>query len=151
EKDIERSNGFYRLGDYTGGAGIERSYEDLLLGQRAVKNQRVDALNRPKGVFMDGKYDTVPVSGEGELTTIDRELQVLAERLMKGKMGSVVAIEPATGEILTFVSAPSYDPNMMVGRQRGNNYTKLLNDETRPMFIRPIQASYPPGSVFKVV
>src|SRR5690606_15052904 len=77
--------------------------------------------------------------------------QVLAERLMKGKMGSVVAIEPATGEILTFVSAPSYDPNMMEGRQRGNNYMKLLNDETRPMFIRPIQASYPPGSVFKVV
>src|SRR5690606_25659976 len=72
-------------------------------------------------------------------------------KLMKNKMGSVVAIEPSTGEILTFVSAPSYDPNMMVGRQRGNNYMKLLNDETRPMFIRPIQASYPPGSVFKVV
>ncbi|HLS96106.1 MAG TPA: penicillin-binding protein 2 [Sphingobacterium sp.] len=151
EKDIERSNGFYRPGDYIGGAGIERSYEDLLRGQRGVKNQMVDALNRPKGVFMDGKYDTLAVSGEGLITTIDRELQVLAERLMKGKMGSVVAIEPATGEILTFVSAPSYDPNMMVGRQRGNNYMKLLNDETRPMFIRPIQASYPPGSVFKVV
>src|SRR5690606_9066652 len=151
ERDIERSNGFYRPGDYIGGAGIERSYEDLLRGQRGVKNQMVDALNRPKGVFMDGKYDTLAVSGEGLITTIDRELQVLAERLMKGKMGSVVAIEPATGEILTFVSAPSYDPNMMVGRQRGNNYMKLLNDETRPMFIRPIQASYPPGSVFKVV
>lgn len=111
----------------------------------------VDALNRPKGSFMDGQYDTLAVAGDGLISTIDRDLQVLAEKLMKNKMGSVVAIEPATGEILTLVSAPSYDPNMMVGRQRGNNYMKLLRDETRPMFIRPIQASYPPGSVFKVV
>ncbi|TDS12209.1 penicillin-binding protein 2 [Sphingobacterium paludis] len=151
DKDIERSNGFYRSGDYIGGSGIERSYEDLLRGQRGVKNQMVDALNRPKGVFMEGKYDTLAVSGEGLISTIDRDLQYLAEKLMKGKMGSVVAIEPATGEILTLVSAPSYDPNVMVGRQRGNNYMKLLNDETKPLFIRPIQASYPPGSVFKVV
>ncbi|MFD2968647.1 penicillin-binding protein 2 [Sphingobacterium bambusae] len=151
EKDIKNSDGFYRSGDYIGGSGIERSYEDLLRGQRGVKNQMVDALNRPKGVFMEGRYDTLAVSGEGLISTIDRDLQLLAEKLMKGKMGSVVAIEPATGEILTFVSAPSYDPNMMVGRQRGNNYMKLLNDETKPMFIRPIQAQYPPGSVFKVV
>ncbi|WP_437917758.1 penicillin-binding protein 2 [Sphingobacterium sp. LRF_L2] len=151
EKDIEKSSGFYRSGDYIGGSGIERSYEELLRGQRGVKNQMVDALNRPKGVFMEGKYDTLAVSGEGLVSTIDADLQLLAEKLMKGKMGSVVAIEPSTGEILTFVSAPSYDPNMMVGRQRGNNYMKLLNDETRPMFIRPIQASYPPGSVFKIV
>ncbi|GHE30833.1 penicillin-binding protein 2 [Sphingobacterium griseoflavum] len=151
EKDIERSKGFYRSGDYIGGSGIERSYEDLLRGQRGIRNQMVDALNRPKGVFMEGKYDTLAVSGEGLISTIDRDMQLLAEKLMKGKMGSVVAIEPSTGEILTFVSAPSYDPNMMVGRQRGNNYMKLLNDETKPMFIRPIQAQYPPGSVFKVV
>lgn len=151
EKDIEQSAGFYRPGDYIGATGIERSYEELLRGQRGVKNQMVDALNRPKGSFMDGKYDTLAVAGEGLMTTIDLDLQRLAEKLMENKMGSVVAIEPATGEILTFVSAPSYDPNMMVGRQRGNNYMKLLNDETRPMFIRPIQASYPPGSVFKVV
>ncbi len=151
DKDIERSKGFYRPGDYIGASGIERSYEELLRGQRGVKNQMVDALNRPKGVFMDGKYDTLAVSGDGLISTLDKELQVLAEKLMKNKMGSVVAIEPSTGEILTFVSSPSYDPNMMVGRQRGNNYMKLLNDPTKPMFIRPIQASYPPGSVFKVV
>lgn len=151
DNDIERSEGFYRPGDYIGASGIERSYEELLRGQRGVKNQMVDALNRPKGSFMDGKYDTLAVAGDGLVSTIDLELQLLAEKLMKNKMGSVVAIEPATGEILTFVSAPSYDPNMMVGRQRGNNYMKLLHDETRPMFIRPIQASYPPGSVFKVV
>ena len=151
DKDIERSGGFYRPGDYIGGGGIERSYEDLLRGQRGVKNQMVDALNRPKGIFMEGKYDTLAVSGEGLISTIDQDLQVLAEKLMKGKAGSVVAIEPSTGEILSFVSGPSYDPNLMVGRERGNNYMKLLNDENRPLFIRPIQASYPPGSVFKVV
>ncbi|NGM64268.1 penicillin-binding protein 2 [Sphingobacterium sp. SGR-19] len=151
DKDIERSEGFYRPGDYIGASGIERSYEELLRGQRGVRNQMVDALNRPKGSFMEGKYDTLAVAGDGLVSTIDRDLQMLAEKLMKNKMGSVVAIEPATGEILTFVSAPSYDPNLMVGRQRGNNYMKLLRDETRPLFIRPIQASYPPGSVFKVV
>src|SRR5690606_6746656 len=151
DRDIERSNGFYRPGDYIGASGIERSYEDLLRGQRGVRNQMVDALNRPQGIFMEGKYDTLAVSGDGLVSTLDKDLQVLAERLMKNKLGSVVAIEPATGEILAFVSSASYDPNLMVGRERGNNYMKLLNDPTKPMFIRPIQASYPPGSVFKVV
>ena len=151
DKDIERSNGFYRPGDYIGATGIERSYEELLRGQRGVKNQMVDALNRPKGSFMDGQYDTLAVAGDGLVSTIDRDLQIMGEKLMKNKMGSIVAIEPSTGEILAFVSAPTYDPNMMVGRQRGNNYMKLLYDENRPMFVRPIQASYPPGSVFKVV
>jgi len=151
EKDIERSNGFYRPGDYIGATGIERSYEDLLRGQRGVKNQMVDALNRPKGVFMEGKYDTLAVAGDGLISTLDKDLQVLAEKLMKGKMGSIVAIEPSSGEILTFVSSPGYDPNLMVGRERGNNYMDLLNDRTNPMFVRPIQAYYPPGSVFKVV
>lgn len=151
ERDIERSKGFYRPGDYIGATGIERSYEDLLRGQRGVKNQMVDALNRPKGVFMEGKYDTLAVAGDGLISTLDKDLQVLAEKLMKGKMGSIVAIEPSTGEILTFVSSPGYNPNMMVGRERGNNYMKLLNDKTKPMFVRPIQAYYPPGSVFKVV
>ena len=151
EKNIKDSKGFYRPGDYIGASGIERSYEHLLRGQRGVKNQMVDALNRPQGIFMEGKYDTLAVSGEGLIATLDLDLQLLGEELMKGKMGSIVAIEPSTGEILSFVSAPSYDPNMMVGRQRGNNYMKLLDDQTKPMFIRPIQASYPPGSIFKVV
>lgn len=151
EKDVERSNNFYRPGDYIGVSGVERAYEELLRGQRGVQNLMVDAFNRPKGHFMDGKYDTLAVAGEGLVSSLDLELQKLAEKFMKNKRGSVVAIEPATGEILAFVSTPSYDPNMMVGRERGNNYMKLLNDPNKPMFIRPIQAQYPPGSVFKVV
>lgn len=151
DRDIERSNGFYRPGDYIGATGVESAYEELLRGQRGVKNVMVDAFNRPQGVFADGKYDTLAVAGEGLVSSLDRDLQILAEKLMKNKIGSVVAIEPATGEILTFVSSPSYDPNMMVGRERGNNYMKLLYDPYKPMFIRPIQAQYPPGSVFKVV
>ena len=151
DRDIERSNGFYRPGDYIGASGVERAYEELLRGKRGVENQMVDALNRPQGSFMEGKYDTLAVTGDGLVSSLDKDLQILAEKLMKNKLGSVVAIEPSTGEILSFVSSPSYNPNMMVGRELGNNYMKLLNDETKPMFIRPIQASYPPGSVFKVV
>ncbi|MDR2272445.1 MAG: penicillin-binding protein 2 [Sphingobacterium sp.] len=151
ERDITRSEGFYRSGDYIGATGIERSYETLLRGKRGISNIVVDVLNRPKGSFMDGKYDTLAVSGEGLIATIDRDLQQLAEKLMGRKKGAVVAIEPATGEILTYVSAPSYDPNMMVGRERGNNYAKLLKNPNQPLFNRPIQAYYPPGSAFKVV
>lgn len=149
--DIEKSNGFYRPGDYIGATGIERTYEELLRGQRGVKNTLVDALNRPQGEFADGKYDTLAVSGESLISSLDKDLQKFAEELMQNKKGSVVAIEPSTGEILAFVSSPTYDPNMMVGRERGNNYMKLLNDENNPMFVRPIQAEYPPGSIFKVV
>lgn len=151
EKDIERSHGFYKQGDYIGASGVERSYEDLLRGQRGVKNQMVDAFGRAQGSFMDGKFDTLAVSGDGLISSLDKDLQLLAEKLMKNKLGSVVAIEPSTGEILTYVSSPSYNPNLMVGRQRGNNYMKMLYDPHKPMFNRPIQASYPPGSVFKVV
>jgi len=123
----------------------------LLRGQRGVQNLMVDALNRPKGSYADGKYDTLAVSGEHLVSSLDIELQKLGERLMKNKIGSIIAIEPGSGEILSCVSSPGYDPNLMVGRQRGNNYMKLLYDENRPMFVRPIQAEYPPGSVFKVV
>lgn len=151
EKAIEKSNGFYRQGDYIGISGVEKSYETLLRGQRGVQNLMVDALNRPKGHFADGKYDTLAVSGERLISSLDKDLQKFGEQLMKNKIGSIVAIEPSTGEILSFVSSPGYDPNLMVGRQRGNNYMKLLNDPNKPMFIRPIQAEYPPGSIFKVV
>lgn len=151
DKMIEKSNGFYSQGDYIGISGIERSYEDLLRGQRGVQNLMVDALNRPKGNFADGKYDTLAVSGEGLQSSLDKELQQLGEELMKNKIGSIVAIEPSSGEILAFISSPGYNPNMMVGRQRGNNYMKLLENPYKPMFIRPIQAEYPPGSIFKIV
>ncbi|WP_257656890.1 penicillin-binding protein 2 [Parapedobacter lycopersici] len=151
DRDIERSNGFYRPGDYIGASGVESAYEELLRGQRGVKNVMVDAFNRPQGVFAEGKYDTVAVAGDELISSLDKEIQVLAEKLMKNKIGSVVAIEPSTGEILAFVSSPGYDPNMMVGRERGNNYMELLYNPYKPMFIRPIQAQYPPGSIFKVV
>lgn len=150
-KVIENSKGFYLQGDYHGVTGIERSYEELLRGQRGLQNLMVDALNRPKGSYADGKYDTIAVSGEYLISSLDLDLQKLGEQLMKNKIGSIVAIEPSTGEILSFVSSPGYDPNLMVGRQRGNNYMALLNDKYKPMFVRPIQAEYPPGSIFKVV
>ena len=150
-KVIENSKGFYSQGDYHGITGIERSYEDLLRGQRGVSNLMVDALNRPKGNYADGKYDTVAVAGEYMISSLDRDLQKLGEQLMKNKIGSIVAIEPSTGEILSFVSSPGYDPDLMVGRQRGDNYMALLNDIYKPMFVRPVQAEYPPGSIFKVV
>lgn len=151
QNDIERSNHFYRPGDYIGASGVERAYEELLRGQRGVKTQLVDAFNRPQGSYADGRYDTLAVAGESLVSSLDKELQKFAEELMKNKRGSVVAIEPSTGEILTFVSSPTYDPNMMVGRRRGENYGVLANDPNMPMFIRPIQAQYPPGSIFKVV
>ena len=151
QKVIENSNGFYSQGDYHGITGVEKSYEEVLRGQRGVQNLMVDALNRPKGSYADGKYDTVSVAGEHTISSLDKDLQKLGEQLMKNKIGSIVAIEPSTGEILSFVSSPGYDPNLMVGRQRGNNYMALLNDKFKPMFVRPIQAEYPPGSIFKVV
>jgi len=151
QKVIENSNGFYSQGDYHGITGVEKSYETLLRGHRGVLNLMVDALNRPKGSYADGEYDTVAVAGEHMISSLDKELQKLGEQLMKNKIGSIVAIEPSTGEILSFVSSPGYDPNLMIGRQRGNNYMALLNDTYKPMFVRPIQAEYPPGSIFKVV
>jgi len=151
QQDIDRSGKFYRPGDYIGASGVERAYEELLRGQRGVKNQLVDAFNRPQGSYADGRFDTLAVAGESLVSSLDKQLQIFAEQLMKNKRGSVVAIEPATGEILAFVSSPSYDPNLMVGRKRGENYAKLAQDPDMPMFIRPIQAQYPPGSIFKVV
>jgi len=151
DREIEKSESFYSQGDYIGKSGIEKSYEDLLRGQRGVRNIMVDVHNREQGAFFEGKYDTIAVAGDKLISSLDKKLQKYGESLMNNKIGSVVAIEPSTGEILAFVSSPKYDPNMMVGRQRGNNYMKLLNDPTKPMFIRPTQAEYPPGSIFKVV
>lgn len=151
DRDIERSNAFYRPGDYIGRTGVEKSYEDLLRGQRGVQNLMVDAFNRPKGHFADGRYDTTAVSGDQLISSLDKELQKFGEQLMDKKIGSIVAIEPSTGEILAFVSSPTYNPNLMVGRQRGKNYAKLDSSPYKPMFIRPIQAEYPPGSIFKVI
>jgi penicillin-binding protein 2 len=104
-----------------------------------------------KGSYMDGMFDTLPIPGKRITSTIDLRLQAFAEELMEGKMGAVVAIEPATGEILVMASSPTFDPNGMVGSQRGNNYMKMLNDPKKPMFNRAVQSRYPPGSTFKLV
>lgn len=151
EKRIEQSNGYYRQGEYVGLTGIERSYEELLRGTKGVRNLMVDVWGREIGPYNRGLFDTAAISGININVTLDADLQALGELLMKNKIGSLVAIEPSTGEILALVSSPGYDPNMFVGRERGNNYMKLLKDPLRPLFNRPLNAPYPPGSVFKII
>lgn len=142
---------YYRSGDYIGMSGIERSYESVLRGEKGVRINMVNNKGIPQGSYMDGIYDTVPIPGSYITCTIDAELQALGEELLAGKVGSIVAIEPSTGEILVMASSPTYDPDELAGRDRGNNYMKLLNNSRRPLFNRAVMASYPPGSTFKVV
>ncbi len=151
ERMLEKGNSYYQLGDYIGISGIEQSYENVLRGQRGVKVIMVDVFNREQGSYENGAYDTVAVAGEKLTSSLDYRIQKLGEDLMRNKKGSIVAIEPSTGEILCFVSSPAYNPNLLVGRERGTNYSKLLSDESKPLFIRPIMAQYPPGSIFKAV
>lgn len=148
-KEIEKSEGYYRSGDYIGRSGVERSYEKALRGERGVVNMLYDVHNVPKGSYAEGKFDTAAVSGEQLVSSLDIRLQKLGEELMRNKIGSIVAIEPSTGEILAFVSSPGYNPNDMVGRQTGNNYMKLLANPYRPLTNRAIQGYYSPGSAFK--
>lgn len=149
QKDIERSEGYYRSGDYKGRSGVESSYEKDLRGERGVVNMMYDAKNVPKGSYAEGKFDTAAVSGEQLISSLDIRIQKMGEELMKNKIGSIVAIEPSTGEILAFISSPGYDPNLMVGRQQGNNYMELLKNPNRVFNIRPIMGYYSPGSAFK--
>ena len=151
ENDIKRSEGEYRAGDYIGKSGLERAYEEYLRGDDGVNVLERDAHGAIKGSYMEGMYDTLPVPGLRITSTIDARLQAFAEELMEGKVGAVVAIEPSTGEILVMASSPTFDPDDMVGRQRGNNYMKMLGDKYRPMFNRAVQSRYPPGSTFKLV
>ncbi|MGV3597470.1 MAG: penicillin-binding protein 2 [Bacteroidota bacterium] len=151
EKRIEQSNGYYRQGEFVGLNGIERSYEELLRGTKGVRNMMVDVWGREIGPYNGGALDTVPASGTNLYVTLDAELQALGEKLLQNKVGSVVAIEPSTGDILALVSSPGYDPNEFIGRERGNNYMKLLRDPMKPLFNRPLNAPYPPGSVFKII
>lgn len=150
-RQIEASEGYYQMGDYIGIAGIELSYEEALRGKRGVKYQYVDVHNRVVGSYKNSEFDSLAVSGEELELSIDIALQQYTERLFANKKGSAVAIEPSTGEILAFVSAPNYDPNLLVGSVRGKNYGKLVGDPLKPLFNRPLQAQYPPGSIFKPV
>lgn len=142
---------YYRQGDYLGITGIESSYEEILRGKRGVHYQMVNVRGVNQGSFKDGKLDTLSVPGEDLTLSIDLKLQQYAEKLMEGKIGSVVAIEPSTGEILAFVSAPSYEPSLLSGRDFGSNYEVLTKDSLKPLFNRPLMAMYPPGSIFKIV
>jgi penicillin-binding protein 2 len=151
EKRIKESNGYYRQGEFVGLSGIERSYEELLRGTKGVRNMMVDVFNREIGPYNNGLLDTQAISGTNLYVTLDAELQAYGEKLLQNKIGSIVAIEPETGEILALVSSPGYDPNEFIGRDRGNNYMKLLRDPMKPLFNRPLNAPYPPGSVFKII
>ncbi len=148
---ITKKDKYYSSGDYIGISGIEKSYEKELRGKKGKKIFLVDVHNRIQGSFKDGKYDTLAVSGNNLYSTIDADIQAYGELLMKNKIGSIVAIEPSTGEILAFISSPTYNPNMLVGRKRGKNYRKLSIDSLNPLFNRAIAAKYPPGSTFKLV
>ena len=141
---------YYKQGDYIGKSGLEASYEKELRGIKGKKIMHVDVHNREIGPYMHGQMDTLPREGMNLYTTLAAELQEYAEMVMANKRGCIVAIEPSTGEVLTLLSAPCYDPNLLVGRIRGENFARLSSDISKPLFNRALQAKYPPGSIFKV-
>ena len=143
---------YYKLGDLIGKQGVEQSYEEILRGTKGIKFIQKDRFNKNIGPFQEGKLDTLPVPGKDITITIDSELQAYGELLMQHKRGGIVAIEPSSGEILAMVTGPSYNPNILVGRNRSKNYTKLHYDSiAKPLFDRGLLAQYPPGSPFKVI
>ena len=141
----------YRSGENIGISGLESYYEQTLMGQRGVQYKMVNVRGIEKGKFRGGEFDTLSVAGQDLHLSIDAELQAYGEQLLAGRRGSIVAIDPKTGEILAFVSAPHYDPQLLTGKGSGNRYMALLNNPERPLFDRPLMATYPPGSVFKLV
>jgi penicillin-binding protein 2 len=151
DENTSKENKYYKAGDYIGISGIEKSYEEELRGTKGVSIFLVDVHNMIKGSYKNGKYDTLPVPGLNIVISIDAELQAYGERLMQNKIGSIVAIEPSTGEILALVSSPAYDPNLLVGRVRTTNFQKLSEDTVKPLFNRALMAKYPPGSTFKLI
>ncbi len=152
DEALIKKDPYYKSGDYIGKLGIEEAYEKDLRGKRGVKIFMVDVYSRIKGSYANGAMDTAAVQGSDIVSTIDLDLQEYGELLMKNKSGSIVAIEPKTGEILSLVSSPDYDPGLLVGRIRSENFAKLQGDTIfRPLFNRASMAKYPPGSTFKPV
>ncbi len=151
DESVVRKDPYYKAGDYIGKLGIEEAYEKYLRGRRGVTIYLVDVYSRIKGSYADGRLDTVAVQGEDIISTVDMDLQEYGELLMKNKSGSIVALEPKTGEVLALVSSPNYDPGLLVGRIRSENYSRLSADTSLPLFNRAIQAKYPPGSTFKPI
>lgn len=142
---------YYKPGDVIGVGGLESYYEKDLRGKRGVKYVVVDVHNNIQGPYKGGQYDTLAYAGKNLFTGIDAKVQALGERLMRNKKGSIVALDPKTGEVIALVSSPSYDPELLVGRVRNTNYRKLQQDPLNPLFDRALQAQYPPGSIFKLV
>jgi len=147
-RDIENDD-YYRPGDYTGDLGIEKSYETWLRGIKGKEILIRDATGKIKGRYNDGADDVAPVAGNNLRLSIDIGLQAYGEMLMQGKVGAIVCIEPKTGEILALVSSPTYDPSLLMGKDRGKNYRDLVNNRLKPLYDRSIMAAYPPGSTFK--
>lgn len=147
-EDIEADD-YYQPGDYIGKLGVERSYEKQLRGEKGMQILLRDAHGRVQGSYQNGAFDRRPVAGKNLTLGIDLDLQALGERLLEGKIGSIVAIEPSTGEVLCMVSSPTYDPRIMVGRQRSKNHAMLARDTWKPLLNRGIMGLYPPGSTFK--
>lgn len=150
QKDLERDT-YFSIGDYSGRDGIEKTYEQQLRGEKGVEILMRDSRGRLQGAYLEGTMDQRSIAGQDLTLTLDIKLQLLAEKLLQGKVGSVVAIEPATGEILALASSPNWNPKQLVGRERSEHYSQLLNDSTKPLLNRATQALYPPGSTFKTV
>ncbi len=149
-RDIEKDK-YYKSGDFIGKSGLERIYEKKLRGKRGTKYMLVDVHNRKKGSYKEGKYDSIAKQGTTLFLSLDNKLQAYGELLMTNKIGSIAAIEPATGEILALVTSPAYNPNLLVGRIRSKNYSKLYKDSLRPLINRAVSGYYPPGSTFKLL
>lgn len=150
-RELEADSGaYYRSGDFVGKLGVERSYEKELRGVKGMRIMLRDVRGRTQGHYMNGKYDTQAQPGKNLTLGLDKELQRLAERLLIGKLGAIVAIEPATGEILCMASSPTYDPRLLVGRDREKHYRTLRDDPMLPLLNRAIMGTYPPGSTFKI-
>jgi len=142
---------YYTKGDLVGISGIEAAYEEELRGEKGMKMILVNVFNRAQGSFNNGEHDTLAIQGKNIVSTLDIELQQYGEKLIQNKIGAIVAIHPSTGEILSVISSPNYNPNILKGRKRSKNYSALLNDENLPLFNRALSGSYPPASSFKLI
>lgn len=151
-QSIVDTSDYYKSGDYIGQSGIEKGYELALRGKKGVQIKMRDVHNNIKGSFKNGQYDTASVKGEDLICTLDADLQLYAEQLMANKKGGIAAIDPSTGEVLALVTSPTYDPNLLVGRDFPKNYAMLQNDTLGiPLFNRALKSRYPPGSTFKLM
>lgn len=147
-----RNSAYYQQGELEGKDGVEKQYEEFLRGKKGIRYLRRNNLNKVTGSYKNGMYDTMPINGKDLQLTLDIDLQLYAQKLMNGKRGGIVALEPSTGEILALVTSPSYDPNMLVGRERSRNSVLLFRDSiNKPTYDRGLSAVYPPGSPFKIM